>query len=178
MPIREEDIFVDLSPLMRLEEAPVFPPDLDIECVDLNGEPGEHCTSGFTLFDLSTRVPSIEGGSWAAQDDLMLLENVKTYGRKWNRISAVFRGIRSADALRNRYIRLARKSRVDPASALGVQTSMKRWTRGEDSILASSILEMGDDPDWDRLSSMLSRRSPQSAKKRAFRLGLVTGRWE
>ena len=68
------------------------------------------------LQDLNDCASVKKGDMWAAEEDQRIVEGVMRFGQKWQQISELLPG-RSANAVRNRYLRCEGTSAYDPATA-------------------------------------------------------------
>lgn len=106
--------------------------------------------------------------AWKPAEDRMLRFCVSKYGTKWSQISAQMSG-RSADALRNRWLRLSGLSPLPTHKQKGGPRI--HWSSEEDAQLRAILRTSGSQPNWVQIANALnSNRKAGAVKNRALRL--------
>jgi len=97
---------------------------------------------------------------WTEEEDKHIFTMVGAIGRKWAEVAKASPG-NSADAVRNRYMRLKRKELGDDISAL---SSSLRWTEQEEETLYDGISRF--EQNWWRIAELLPGRTPRAVSHR------------
>jgi hypothetical protein len=96
--------------------------------------------------------PLLKRGTWDNKEDLLLLEAIKTYGKKWYRLAKVFPN-RSAKQIRDRYI-----TYLDPS------ISRDKFSLEEDLQILELVSKFGNK--WSYIKTLVPHRSSDQIKNR------------
>jgi hypothetical protein len=169
-----EDTFASLSPL-SVGSVGVEVPEFDLCILDVSSPETERTISPVPA--LPVPHPAEERQAWRKAEDAWLCALVGLHGRKWARIAKAMGCDRSADSLRNRWIRLKGELSVKGRAVHPEQR--RRWSKDEDANLAAMLLELSGRPNWKAIAAALGTgRKPGAVKNRALRRGMVAELWD
>lgn len=124
-----------------------------------------------------------ERKEWIGQEDEIIRASVLTYGCRWRKIAAMLPG-RSDDAVRNRWSRLretmqgdlpipqpVKRTNAEEKEKSGSKVERVSWTRAEDTIILSSVQELGHK--WNQIQTRLPGRTDHAIRNRFHRLQTI-----